>query len=59
VIAAGALVPEGMEIPPESMVMGVPAKVRRQVTDDEKARFKENAQRYIRYRQDYRDEPVR
>jgi hypothetical protein len=29
------------------------------VTDEEKARFKENAQRYIRYRQDYRDEPVR
>ena len=57
VIAAGALVPEGMEIPPESMVMGVPAKVRRQVTEEEKTRFKENAQRYIRYRQQYRDEP--
>lgn len=56
VIAAGSLVPEGMEIPPESMVMGVPAKVRRQITEEEKARFKENAQRYIRYRQDYRDE---
>ncbi|MGC4048789.1 MAG: gamma carbonic anhydrase family protein [Paludibaculum sp.] len=56
VIAAGSLVPEGMDIPPESMVMGVPAKVRRQVTEEEKARFKENAQRYIRYRQDYRDE---
>jgi carbonic anhydrase/acetyltransferase-like protein (isoleucine patch superfamily) len=56
VIAAGALVPEGMEIPPDSMVMGVPAKVRRQVTDEEKARFAENAQRYIRYRQDYREE---
>ncbi|MBI5083714.1 MAG: gamma carbonic anhydrase family protein [Acidobacteria bacterium] len=56
VVAAGALVPEGMIVPPESMVMGTPAKVRRQVTEEEKARFKENAQRYIRYRQDYRDE---
>jgi len=56
VIAAGALVPEGMVVPPNSMVMGMPAKVKRQVTDDEKARFKENAQRYIRYRQEYRDE---
>jgi len=27
VIAAGAVVPEGAEIPPLSMVMGVPAKV--------------------------------
>jgi carbonic anhydrase/acetyltransferase-like protein (isoleucine patch superfamily) len=59
VIAAGALVPEGMLIPPESMVMGTPAKVRRQVTPEEKARFGENAQRYLRYRQEYRDEPVR
>jgi carbonic anhydrase/acetyltransferase-like protein (isoleucine patch superfamily) len=38
--------------------MGVPGKVRRQLTEDEKARFKENAQRYIRYRQEYRDDPV-
>ena len=58
VIAAGALVPEGMDIPPESMVMGMPAKIRRAVTPDEKERFKQNAQRYIRYRQDYRDEPA-
>jgi carbonic anhydrase/acetyltransferase-like protein (isoleucine patch superfamily) len=58
VVAAGALVPEEMEIPPGSMVMGVPAKVRRAITPEEKARFAENAQRYIRYRQEYRDDPV-
>lgn len=57
VIAAGALVPEGIEIPPNSMVMGVPAKVRREVTDEEHARFRENAQRYIKYREAYREEP--
>jgi carbonic anhydrase/acetyltransferase-like protein (isoleucine patch superfamily) len=58
VVAAGALVPEGMEVPPGSMVMGTPAKVRREVTPEEKARFAENAQRYLRYRQDYREEPA-
>lgn len=58
VVAAGALVPEGMEVPPGSMVMGTPAKVRREVTAEEKARFADNAQRYIRYRQDFREEPV-
>lgn len=58
VIAAGALVPEEMEIPPESLVMGMPAKVKRPVSEEEKARFKENAQRYIRYREEYRDEPA-
>lgn len=58
VVAAGALVPEGMDIPPESMVMGMPAKIRRTVTPEEKERFRENAQRYVRYRQVYREEPA-
>lgn len=47
VVAAGAVVPEGMQIPPGSMVMGVPAKVRREITDEEKIRFRENAQHYV------------
>jgi carbonic anhydrase/acetyltransferase-like protein (isoleucine patch superfamily) len=58
VIAAGAVVPENMEIPPGSMVMGVPAKVKRSVTAEEEERFRENAQRYVRYRAEYRDEPA-
>src|SRR5919112_4834910 len=43
VVAAGSLVPERMEIPPGSMVMGVPAKVRRELRPDEIERFRENA----------------
>jgi carbonic anhydrase/acetyltransferase-like protein (isoleucine patch superfamily) len=35
VVAAGALVPPGMVVPPRTMVAGVPAKVRREVTPDE------------------------
>jgi carbonic anhydrase/acetyltransferase-like protein (isoleucine patch superfamily) len=58
VVAAGSLVPEGMQVPPGSMVMGTPAKVRREVTPEETARFAENAQRYLRYRQDFKEEPV-
>ncbi|MBE0658543.1 MAG: gamma carbonic anhydrase family protein [Bryobacteraceae bacterium] len=58
VVAAGSLVPENMQVPPGSMVMGTPAKVRREVTPEETARFAENAQRYIRYRQDFKEEPV-
>ncbi|OZD05144.1 gamma carbonic anhydrase family protein [Rhodococcus sp. 06-235-1A] len=34
-IAAGALVTEGARIPPRSLVAGVPAKVRRELTDEE------------------------
>jgi carbonic anhydrase/acetyltransferase-like protein (isoleucine patch superfamily) len=35
VVAAGAVVPEGTVVPPKSLVAGVPAKVRRELSDDE------------------------
>ncbi len=47
IIAAGAVVPEGFEVPPNSMVMGVPAKVRREVTPEERERFALNAGHYV------------
>jgi carbonic anhydrase/acetyltransferase-like protein (isoleucine patch superfamily) len=37
IVAAGALVPEGMTIPAGVIVAGVPAKVRREMTDDDRA----------------------
>jgi carbonic anhydrase/acetyltransferase-like protein (isoleucine patch superfamily) len=39
VVAAGAVVPERMEIPPGVLVAGVPAKVRRELTDEDRARL--------------------
>jgi carbonic anhydrase/acetyltransferase-like protein (isoleucine patch superfamily) len=39
VVAAGAVVPEGMEIPPSVIAAGVPAKVRRELTDEDRARL--------------------
>src|SRR5262249_10051435 len=38
IIAAGAIVTEGKVIPPRSLVMGIPGKIVRQVTDEEVAR---------------------
>jgi gamma-carbonic anhydrase len=58
VIAAGAVVPEGAEIPPGSMAMGVPAKVKRSVTDEERERFRHNAAHYVEAAREYRDEPA-
>ncbi len=55
VIAAGAVVPEGMQVPPGSMVMGVPGKVRREITEEEKARFRSNAQHYVEACRIYRE----
>lgn len=46
IIAAGALVVEGAIIPPRSLVMGVPGKVVRQVTDAEVAYTKMLSERY-------------
>lgn len=47
VIAAGSLVPEGMQIPARSMVMGLPGKVKREVSSEEVARFRANAEHYV------------
>jgi carbonic anhydrase/acetyltransferase-like protein (isoleucine patch superfamily) len=54
IVAAGALVPEGMRIPPRSLVMGAPAKVRRDVTEEERAGLRRYAESYVRYKDEYR-----
>jgi carbonic anhydrase/acetyltransferase-like protein (isoleucine patch superfamily) len=45
-IAAGAVILEGAEIPAGSLVAGLPAKVRRDLTDDERAAVLRNAENY-------------
>lgn len=45
-VAAGAVVLEDTVIPPRSLVAGVPAKVRRELTDDEVAGLAINADTY-------------
>lgn len=46
IIAAGSLITEGKIIPPNSLVMGTPGKVVRQVTEEEIENIKKNAIRY-------------
>ena len=46
-VAAGAVVLEGTVVPPGSLVAGVPAKVRRELTDDERAGIRHNAAAYL------------
>lgn len=47
-VAANALVLEGTVIPPRSLVAGVPAKVRRELTDEEVENCRMNAVNYRR-----------
>lgn len=46
-VAAGSVVLEGTVIPPGSLVAGVPAKVRRELTEDDKAHILKNASGYV------------
>jgi carbonic anhydrase/acetyltransferase-like protein (isoleucine patch superfamily) len=53
IVAAGAIVTEEMKIPPRSLVMGQPAKVKRLLTEAEVAGIQTYADRYVQYRLDY------
>lgn len=53
IVAAGALVPEGAKVPPGSLVMGVPAKVRRALSAEERSALLESAQNYLQYKETY------
>lgn len=55
-VAAGALVAPGMQVPPRSLVVGVPAKVKRELTVEEIAGLKVYWQNYIEYTRAYREE---
>jgi carbonic anhydrase/acetyltransferase-like protein (isoleucine patch superfamily) len=46
-VAAGAVVLEGTVVPPRSLVAGVPAKVRRAISDEEFAHIRANAAHYL------------
>ena len=59
IIGAGAIVTQGKEIPRRGMAIGIPAKVARDVTDDEADAVRANAARYVRYGATYRAEHAR
>ncbi|HJQ36574.1 MAG TPA: gamma carbonic anhydrase family protein [Thermoanaerobaculia bacterium] len=52
-IGAGALVPEGMQVPPRVLVVGVPARVKRPLTDEELARLDQSWKNYLEYKDCY------
>lgn len=53
IVGAGALITEGTIIPPRSLVLGMPAKVKRPLSDDEVAGIDEYARRYYEYKESY------
>jgi carbonic anhydrase/acetyltransferase-like protein (isoleucine patch superfamily) len=53
IVAAGTLIVEEMKVPPRSLVMGSPGKVRRPLTDAEVESIQDLADRYVGYRLEY------
>jgi carbonic anhydrase/acetyltransferase-like protein (isoleucine patch superfamily) len=49
IIAAGAVVPENTIVPPRTLWAGVPAKMRRELGDADRASIREYAQNYLDY----------
>jgi carbonic anhydrase/acetyltransferase-like protein (isoleucine patch superfamily) len=57
IIAAGALVPEGADIPPNSLVTGIPGRIRRSITEKDIDLIQTTAANYLDYTLDYLPNP--
>jgi carbonic anhydrase/acetyltransferase-like protein (isoleucine patch superfamily) len=54
IVGAGAVCREGMQIPPNSLVVGGPARVIRETTDAERARIASTVAAYLRLQVEHR-----
>jgi len=54
IVGAGALVTKNKKFPPRSLIVGSPAKVVRELSDEEVAELYASAQRYVAFKEDYR-----
>ena len=57
IIAAGSVVPEHTVVPPRTLWAGVPAKLRREITDKDRELIREYAQNYLDYVEIYLNNP--
>jgi carbonic anhydrase/acetyltransferase-like protein (isoleucine patch superfamily) len=58
IIAAGTLLTERTTIPPRSLVMGTPGKVKRALTAIDQSTIDMYARRYVEYKNIYREESI-
>ena len=56
IIAAGAVVPEGTIVPPRTLWAGVPAKMRRELSDKDREMILQSARNYLDYTKIYLEE---
>lgn len=53
IVGAGAVVQEGMKVPPRTLVVGVPARVKRELTAEELERIDRGWRVYVEYKNTY------
>ncbi len=53
IVGAGALVTKNKVFPPRSLIVGTPAKVIRELNDEEVAELYASASRYVEFKKDY------
>ena len=56
IVGAGAVVSEGKEFPEGSLILGVPAKAVKQLTDDQVEMIQNNADNYVRLSKQYKED---
>jgi len=56
IVGASSLVPERLEVPPRSLVVGVPARVRRELSDEAVKALLESADHYVELKNSYQQE---
>lgn len=54
IVGAGALLSPGTKVPPGSLILGSPGKVKRELTGEERAFLRESARRYVELAQEHR-----
>ncbi len=54
IVGAGSLVTKNKVFPPRSLIMGSPAKLIKELTDDEVKELYASASRYVKFKEDYR-----
>ena len=53
IVGAGAVCREGMRIPPNSLVLGIPGRVTRETTEAERDRIRKTVESYLELQQQY------
>lgn len=53
IVGAGTIVTEGMRVPPGSLVLGIPGRIKRRLSNQEIQSLPERATRYVEYKDTY------